>query len=77
MDIITGVILIGLVIAFIGAIFTNKYELSIMSVLLVFCSFVAITKDASIPDDLVTILYVPIVAIGLFSIASFFKAKAW
>ena len=75
MDIITGVILIGLTIAFIGAIFTKKFELSIMSILLVFCSFVAVTKDASIADDLVTILYIPIIAIGLFSIATFFKSK--
>lgn len=75
MDIITGVILIGLVIAFIGAIFTKKFELSIMAILLVFCSFVAITKDTSISADIVTLLYIPVVAMGLFSIAQFFKSK--
>ena len=75
MDIITGIILIGLVISFIGAIFTKKFELSIMSILMVFCSFVAITKDATIPEDWLMLLYVPIVAVGLFSVAQFFKSK--
>ena len=75
MDIITGIILIGLVITFTGAIFTNKFELSILSILLVFCSFVAITKDATIPADWVMLLYAPIVAVGLFSVAQFFKSK--
>lgn len=75
MDIITGAILIGLVIAFIGAILTNKFEFSIMSILMTFCSFVAVTKDVEIPNDIVMILYVPIVAIGLFSITQFFKSK--
>ena len=75
MDIITGAILIGLVIAFIGAILTNKFEFSIMSILMTFCAFVAVSKDVEIPKDIVMILYVPIVAIGLFSITQFFKSK--
>lgn len=75
MDIITGAILIGLTIAFIGAILTSKFELCIMSVLMSFCAFIAVTKDATIAKDIVMVLYVPILAIGLFSISQFFKSK--
>lgn len=75
MDIITIIVLVGLILAFIGAILTNKFEFSIMAILLTFCSFVAVTKDVSIAKDLVMILYVPIVAVGLFSVAQFFKSK--
>ena len=75
MDIITGILLLALCVAFVGAIIVNRLEFCVMSILLTFCSFVAIVKDASIPEDLVMLLYVPVVAIGLFSIASFFRVK--
>lgn len=75
MDIITGILLLALCVAFVGAIIVNRLEFCVMSILLTFCSFVAIVKDASIPNDLVMLLYVPVVAIGLFSIASFFRVK--
>ena len=75
MDIITGILLLALCVAFVGAIIVNRLEFCVMSILLTFCSFVAVVKDTSIPNDLVMLLYVPIVAIGLFSIASFFRVK--
>ena len=75
MDIITGILLLALCVAFVGAIIVNRLEFCVMSILLTFCSFVAIVKDASIPEDLVMLLYVPVIAIGLFSIASFFRVK--
>lgn len=75
MDIITGIMLIALVGAFVGAIMVNRLEFCVLSILLTFCSFVAIVKDTSIPQDLVMLLYVPVIAIGLFSIASFFRVK--
>ena len=75
MDIITGILLLALCVAFVGAIIVNRLEFCVMSILLTFCSFVAIVKDTSIPNDLVMLLYVPVIAIGLFSIASFFRVK--
>ena len=75
MDPITLIMLIALVGAFIGAIMVNKIEFSILSIIFPFCSFVAVAKDTSIPDDMVMLLYVPIIALGMFSIVSFFKAK--
>lgn len=75
MDIITGIMLIGLVASFIGAIMVRKMEFCILSILMTLCSFVAVVKDTSIAGDLVMLLYIPIVAIGLFSIGSFFNMK--
>ena len=77
MEIITGILLGALALCFIGAMMTEKYEFPIMGILFVFCSFVAIQKDAGITDDMVMLLYVPIVAIGLFCIGAFFKANRW
>lgn len=75
MDIITGIMLIGLVAAFIGAVMISRMEFCVLSILMTFCSFVAVVKDSSIPDDLVMLIYIPIIAMGLFSIASFFRIK--
>lgn len=69
-------IMVGaLAAAFIGSVLTNRFEFPIMSILLTFCSFVAINKDTTIASDLVTLVYLPVIAMGLFSIASFFRAK--
>ena len=75
MEIITIILMVGLVGAFVGSILTNRWEFCIMSILLTFCTFVAITKDTEIAKDTVMLLYVPTIAIGLFSIAQFFKVK--
>lgn len=75
MEIITIILLIGLVGAFIGAVLTNRWEFCIMSILLTFCGFIAVAKDASITNDVVMLLYVPIIAVGMFSITQFFKVK--
>jgi hypothetical protein len=75
MDIITMILLGALVLAFIGAVLTNKVEFCILSLLLTFCSFIAIAKDTAIEQDLVMLLYVPIIAIGLFTVSQFFKVK--
>lgn len=75
MEIITIILLVALVGAFIGAVLSNRWEFCIMSILLTFCSFIAITKDTTIANDLVMLLYVPTIAIGMFSIAQFFKVK--
>lgn len=75
MEIITIILLVALVGAFIGAVLSNRWEFCIMSILLTFCSFIAITKDTTIADDLVMLLYVPTIAVGMFSIAQFFKAR--
>ena len=75
MEIITLILLGALVCAFIGAVLTDKWEFSIMSILLTFCSFVAIGKDPDVVGDMAMLLYVPIISIGLFSVTQFFKAK--
>lgn len=75
MEAITLILLGGLVAAFVGAILTDRFEFNIMSIMLTFCAFVAVNKDASLVSDTVMLLYVPIIAMGLFSIASFFRAK--
>lgn len=75
MDIITGIMLIALACAFIGAVMINRIEFSILSIIFTFCSFVAVTKDTSIASDMVMLLYIPIIAMGMFTIASFFKVK--
>ena len=75
MDIITGIMLIGLVASFIGAIMVSRMEFCVLSILFTFCSFVAVVKDVSIPSDLVMLIYIPIIAMGMFSIASFFRIK--
>ena len=77
MEIITGILIGALALAFIGSILSDRFEFSIMAILLTFCSFVAIEKDAGISADVVMLLYVPVVAMGLFSIGTFFKAKRW
>lgn len=75
MDTITIIMLIGLVGSFILTIFKNRIEFSVLSLIFTFGSFVAVTKDAEIVEDLVMLLYVPIIAMGGFTIASFFKVK--
>lgn len=75
MEIITIILLVALVGAFIGAVLSNRWEFCIMSILLTFCAFVAVAKDTSISKDVVMLLYVPIIAVGMFSITQFFKVK--
>lgn len=75
MEIITIILLVSLVGAFIGAVLSNRWEFCIMSILLTFCAFVAVAKDTSISNDVVMLLYVPIIAVGMFSITQFFKVK--
>lgn len=75
MEVITLIMLGALAIAFIGSVITTKFEFPIMSILLTFCAFVAVNKDVSIASDIVMLLYVPILAMGLFSIGSFFRMK--
>lgn len=75
MEIITLILLVALVGAFIGTVLSDRWEFCIMSILLTFCGFIATTKDATIDSDLVMLLYVPIIAVGMFSIAHFFKVK--
>lgn len=75
MEIITGIMIGALAVCFVAAIMTNRFEFGIMALLFTFCAFVSVAKDTTIPDDLVMLLYVPIVAMGLFSVASFFRVK--
>ena len=75
MEIITGIMLGALAVAFIASVITARFEFGIMALLLTFCSFVAIVKDATIPQDVVMLLYVPVVAMGMFSAGSFFRVK--
>lgn len=75
MEIITIILLVALVGAFIGAVLSNRWEFCIMSILLTFCAFVGVAKDTSISNDVVMLLYVPIIAVGMFSITQFFKVK--
>ena len=75
MDIITGVMITGLVLSFVGTVFKNRLEFCILSLIFTFASFVAVTKDVEIPADLVMLFYVPIVAMGLFTVSAFFKVK--
>lgn len=75
MEIITGIMLGALAICFIAAIMTDRFEFGLMALLFTFCAFVAVVKDTTIPKDLVMLLYVPIIAMGMFSVASFFRVK--
>lgn len=75
MEVITLILLGALAVAFIGSVISDKFEFPIMAILLTFCSFVGISKDASIAEDTVMLLYVPLITVGLFSIASFFRSK--
>ena len=75
MDIITGIMVGALAIAFIASVITARFEFGIMALLLTFCAFVAIANDTTIPKDLVMLFYVPVVAMGLFSAGSFFRVK--
>ena len=75
MEIITGIMIGALAVCFVAAIMTERFEFGIMALLFTFCAFVSVVKDTTIPSDLVMLLYVPIVAMGLFSVASFFRVK--
>lgn len=75
MDTITIIMLIGLVGSFILTIFKNRIEFSVLSLIFTFGSFIAVTKDAEVVQDLAMLLYIPIVAMGAFTIAAFFKVK--
>ena len=75
MEIITLIMLVGLALAFIATVLTDRFEFGVMALLLTFCSFVAVVKDASIDQDIVMLLYVPIIFMGLFSAGSFFRVK--
>ena len=75
MEIITGIMIAALAMCFVAAIMTNRFEFGIMALLFTFCSFIAVVKDTTIPSDLVMLFYVPIIAMGMFSVASFFRVK--
>lgn len=75
MDIITGIMIGALAVAFIAAVITDRFEFGIMAMLLTFCAFIAVANDETIPEDLVMLLYVPIIAMGMFSAGSFFRVK--
>lgn len=75
MEIITGIMIGALAVCFVAAIMTERFEFGLMALLFTFCSFVAVVKDTTIPSDLSMLLYVPIIAMGLFSVASFFRVK--
>lgn len=75
MEIITGIMVGALAVAFIATVITDRFEFGIMAMLLTFCAFVAIVKDTTIPSDLVMLLYVPVIAMGMFSAGSFFRVK--
>ena len=75
MDTITIIMLIGLVGSFLLTILKNRIEFSILSLIFTFGSFVAVTKDAEIAQDLVMLLYIPIIAMGAFTVSAFFKVK--
>lgn len=65
----------ALAIAFIATVLTARFEFGIMALLFTFCSFVAVVNDTTIDEKLVMLLYVPIVAMGMFSVGSFFRVK--
>ena len=75
MDIITGVMIIGLVLSFLGAILKNRLEFCILSLIFTFASFIAVAKDTEIAQDLVMLFYIPIIAMGLFTVSAFIKVK--
>lgn len=75
MDIITGVMIGGLVLSFLGTVLKNRIEFCILSLIFTFCSFIAVVKDTSIASDVVMLFYIPIIAMGMFTISNFFKVK--
>ncbi len=75
MEIITGIMLGALAVCFVATVITNRFEFGILSLIFTFNSFVAVANDVTIPKDLVMLLYVPIIAMGMFSVAAFFRVK--
>lgn len=75
MEIITAIMLGALAISFIATILSDRFEFGIMALLFVFCAFIAIVKDGTIDKDVVMLLYVPVVAMGMFTVGSFFRVK--
>ena len=65
----------ALAITFIITVFTSRYEFGIMALMFTFSSFIAVVKDVTLDQDTVMLLYLPIIAMGMFSVGSFFKVK--
>lgn len=75
MDTITGVMIGGLVLSFLGTVLKNRIEFCILSLIFTFCSFIAVTKDTEIAQDVIMLFYIPIIAMGMFTVSAFFKVK--
>lgn len=67
--------LAALALCFVATVLTRRFEFGLMSLLFTFNSFIAVVRDTTIPDDMSMLFYVPIIGMGLFSVAAFFKVK--
>lgn len=75
MEPVTILCIIALAMFFVLAVFTHKFEFSILSLIMGFGTFIAITQDTTISQDIVMVLYVPLIAIILFTFVQIWRAK--